>query len=105
VRDKIWNPVKKAKKAEACKELKGENIASKFVKGSSTWKAYLKERGVLYGGTKACLDYAINGTKGLMDDSNWYIPFSMAVPDEGLARPRAKPKKLVRLGLLIQAVV
>ena len=97
--------MKKAKKAEACEELTGENIAQYFVDGSETWKEYLTDRGNEYGGTKACLDYCLEGKKGVMDDSNWYIPFSMAVPDESVARPRAKLKKLERLGFLIMAII
>jgi hypothetical protein len=105
VRTEIWDKVKKAKKAEDCEELTGENIAQHFIDGSDTWKKRLTKRGKKYGGTKACLDYCLDGKQGPMADSNWYVPFSMAVPDESDARPRAKLKKLERIGFLIMAII
>jgi hypothetical protein len=103
VRDEIWKEIRKNKKKKACEEFTGQNIAEYFNTGSDEWKTFLKARGNLYGGTKACLEYCTSGEPrpGINDD-NWHIPFSMA-PNEAEARKRAKPpsgKVLERLGLL-----
>ncbi len=103
VKDKIWKSLKKAQDEKACEELTPENIAGKFTAGSRLWKVLLIVRGKLQGGTKACLDYCASGQPNpIINDQNWYVPFSMAM-NKGTIRPRVKPtpqSALLRKGLL-----
>jgi hypothetical protein len=108
VTKQIWDKVRKSKKEKKCEQLQGEKLADMFIAGSKKWKGFLKARGSSEGGTKACLYYCVNpppkGTVTEMNDSNWYIPFSMGV---GNVRTRNKPpahRILRRLGLLIELI-
>lgn len=90
VTTEIWNKMLQNKTDSNCENMQGSAVVKLFEKGSSTWRKHLNKRGRKYGGTKASLDYCIEGPQDPVREANWYIPFSMAEL-ESEVRPRAKP--------------
>ncbi|EYF06840.1 hypothetical protein [Chondromyces apiculatus] len=101
VTENIWNKIRANKSAENCEYMKPEAVKNMFERGSRMWKALLRRRGMLHGGTRASLEYCQSGKEDPAKEDIWHKPFSMAMP-EGDIRRRNKPPKgnLVRTGLL-----